>query len=63
MDCIVHGVTKSPTRLSDFHFHFPLSLQIPFLSYRFPLSIIQIHRDEPYVTLLYSGGSASLGHS
>ena len=22
MDCIVHGVTKSLTRLSDFHFHF-----------------------------------------
>ena len=22
MDCIVHGVPKSPTRLSDFHFHF-----------------------------------------
>ena len=22
MDCIVHGVTKSGTRLSDFHFHF-----------------------------------------
>ena len=22
MDCIVHGVTKSRTRLSDFHFHF-----------------------------------------
>ena len=21
-DCIVHGVTKSRTRLSDFHFHF-----------------------------------------
>ena len=21
MDCIVHGVTKSWTRLSDFHFH------------------------------------------
>ena len=21
MDCIVHGVTKSETRLSDFHFH------------------------------------------
>ena len=20
MDCMVHGVTKSPTRLSDFHF-------------------------------------------
>ena len=22
MDCIVHGVAKSRTRLSDFHFHF-----------------------------------------
>ena len=22
MDCIVHGVTKSQTRLSNFHFHF-----------------------------------------
>ena len=22
MDCIVHGVTKSQTRLSDFHFYF-----------------------------------------
>ena len=22
MDCIVHGITKSRTRLSDFHFHF-----------------------------------------
>ena len=25
MDCIVHGVTKSQTRLSDFHFHHPWS--------------------------------------
>ena len=24
IDCIVHGVTKSRTRLSDFHFHFKL---------------------------------------
>ena len=24
MDCIVHGVAKSQTRLSDFHFHFGL---------------------------------------
>ena len=23
MDCISHGVTKSRTQLSDFHFHFP----------------------------------------
>ena len=22
MDCMVHGVAKSPTRLSNFHFHF-----------------------------------------
>ena len=22
MDCIAHGVAKSQTRLSDFHFHF-----------------------------------------
>ena len=22
LDCIVHGVAQSPTRLSDFHFHF-----------------------------------------
>ena len=24
MDCIVHGVAKSQTRLSDFHFHFTM---------------------------------------
>ena len=24
IDCIVHGITKSWTRLSDFHFHGPL---------------------------------------
>ena len=24
MDCIVHGISKSWTRLSDFHFHFDL---------------------------------------
>ena len=29
MDCVVLGVTKSSTRLSDFHFHFPLSLTPP----------------------------------
>ena len=26
MDCIVHGVTKSLTGLSDFHFHLDFSL-------------------------------------
>ena len=25
MDCIVHGVAKRQTRLSDFHFHFHVS--------------------------------------
>ena len=25
MDCIVHGITKSWTRLRNFHFHFSLS--------------------------------------
>ena len=29
MECIVHGVTKSQTRLSDFHFHFTLPLAPP----------------------------------
>ena len=28
MNCVVHGVAKSQTRLSDFHFHFTL---LPFL--------------------------------
>ena len=26
MDCIVHGVAKSQTQLSDFHFHFSLAV-------------------------------------
>ena len=26
MHCIVHGVSKSRTRLNDFHFHFPVFL-------------------------------------
>ena len=29
MDCVVHGVAKSWTRLSDFHFHFRLIQDIP----------------------------------
>ena len=28
MDCITHGVTKSQTRLSDFHSHCPYSLLV-----------------------------------
>ena len=29
MDCIVHGVVKSQTRLSDFHFHFQAVRGLP----------------------------------
>ena len=29
LDCIVHGVSKSQTRLSDFHFHFSLESTNP----------------------------------
>ena len=35
MDCIVHGVIKSQTRLSDFHFHF----QILFLEILFDINL------------------------
>ena len=28
MDCIVHGVEKSQTRLSDFHFNFQGSIKV-----------------------------------
>ena len=28
MDCIVHGVTKNQTRLSNFHFHFASNSEI-----------------------------------
>ena len=37
MDCIVHGVTKSRTQLSNFHFHFLPEILIPLLvSYSLP---------------------------
>ena len=29
MDCIVHGVPKSQTRLNDFHFHFQSHPKVP----------------------------------
>ena len=31
IDCIVHGVTKSRTQLSDFHFHFSIHFEFPFV--------------------------------
>ena len=39
MDCIVCGVAKSQTRLSDFHFHFPLHQQIYFRNRVFSLVV------------------------
>ena len=32
MDCIVHGVAKSRTRLSDFHFYFTMMMRSQFSS-------------------------------
>ena len=28
VDCVVHEVAKSPTQLSNFHFHFPVALVV-----------------------------------
>ena len=41
MDCIVHGVTKSRTGLSDFHFHFEHSLALPFFGNRIKTDLSQ----------------------
>ena len=32
MDCIVHGVVKSSTQLSDFHFTWEFYIQLPGLT-------------------------------
>ena len=43
MDCIVHGVAKSPTRLSDFHFHFSLCRGCSsWLFYSLPFSVLAV---------------------
>ena len=50
MDCIVHGVAKSQTRLSDFHFHYSTllnsywNLETTFTQYLF-LAIILLQSD------------------
>ena len=44
MVCIVHGVTKSQTRLSDFHFHF--------LCYKNKLSILILKLDCLFLSCL-----------
>ena len=36
MDCIVHGVTKSQTRLSDFHFHLSPPAELGALCFGIP---------------------------
>ena len=41
-DCIVHGVTKSRTRLSDFHLHFTILVWfLPYISMNSPLKPIK----------------------
>ena len=37
MDCIVHGVAKSQTRLSDFHFHSWETTQETCIRYCYPV--------------------------
>ena len=42
MDCILHGVTKSQIRLSNFHFH---------LSYR--IGVVNVYKDACKLTSIY----------
>ena len=46
MDCIVHGVAKSRTRLSNFHFHFTLVSHLAFTN------INSIFTLRPYLAIL-----------
>ena len=40
MDCIVHGVTESPTQLSNFHFHLqPLHQSFTFVTVHIPWTL------------------------
>ena len=39
MDCIVHGVSKSQTRLSNFHFHFLFKLRFTTLKQKEKLRV------------------------
>ena len=41
MDCIVHGVTKSQTRLSDFHFAYKIKAEMEDLASCF-FSVLQM---------------------
>ena len=62
MDCIVHEVTKSQTRLSDFHFHFILSCN----SQPFPnTSSTHCKDDAPFhfFCMNFMRGSSSAFHS
>ena len=47
MDCLVHGVTKSWTQLSNFHFHFQVCHSFPSkeqVSFNF-MAIVTVHSD------------------
>ena len=55
MDCIVHGVSKSPTRLSDFHFHFSLCGGCSsWLFYSLPFSVLAVGYTDVLLDLLSS---------
>ena len=55
MDCIVHGVAKSPTRLSDFHFHFSLCGRCSsWLFYSLPFSVLAVGYTDVLLDLLSS---------
>ena len=58
--CIVHGIAKSQTRLSDFHFHY--SISIPFPSHIYHSSSYRQHNNifNAYDWMCWKGGNFSL---
>ena len=51
MDCIVYGVTKSRTRVSDFHFHFTFTfsnVNISILLCKGSLGLAHLAKQKPY---------------
>ena len=51
MDCIGHGVAKSQTRLSDFHFHLFLVLQIMIVSFLLKKGIVKSYNSKEHFQL------------
>ena len=55
MDCIVHGVAKSRTRLSNFHFHFLSFLSVTALAYDLILAELEGRQHSVLQALSLSG--------